>query len=44
MISNFFLFSRDSPLASSLVLGSGLNLTLGNDLGLGLGSTTTKGL
>ena len=39
-MSNFFLFSRAKPPASSLILG--LGLTLG--LGLGLGLTTTKGL
>ena len=47
MISNFVLFSRDSPLASSLVLGLGLILDLGYGLFLGLGNgltTTTKGL
>ena len=37
-MSSFFLFSRDKPPASSLILA--LGLTLGLDLGL----ITTKGL
>ena len=40
IMSNFFLFSRAKPPASSLILG--LGLTLG--LGLGLGLITAKGL
>ena len=50
-MSSFLLFSRDSPLASSLVFGLGLVLALGNGWGLGFGlglvlanDFTTKGL
>ena len=41
-MSNFFLFSRAKPLASSLTLDLGLTLGLGPGLGLGL--IITKGL
>ena len=50
-MSNFFLFSRAKPLASSLTLGLGLTLDLGSVFELrsrvepvGLGLILTKGL